>query len=64
MILQASAGARKYAGEPFIKHLIQAATEAYPQIPLVMHQDHGTSPEMCQGAIDLGSRLGDDGRRR
>jgi fructose-bisphosphate aldolase class II len=54
VILQASAGARKYAGEPFIKHLIQAATEAYPHIPLVMHQDHGTSPKVCQGAIDLG----------
>jgi fructose-bisphosphate aldolase class II len=54
VILQASAGARKYAGEPFIKHLIQAATEAYPHIPLVMHQDHGTSPNVCQGAIDLG----------
>jgi fructose-bisphosphate aldolase, class II len=54
VILQASAGARKYAGEPFIKHLIQAATEAYPHIPLVMHQDHGTSPKICQGAIDLG----------
>ena len=51
---QPSAGARKYAGEPFIKHLIQAATEAYPHIPLVMHQDHGTSPKVCQGAIDLG----------
>jgi len=54
VILQASAGARKYAGESFIKHLIQAATEAYPHIPLVMHQDHGTSPAICQGAIDLG----------
>jgi fructose-bisphosphate aldolase class II len=54
VILQASAGARKYAGEPFIKHLIQAACEAYPQIPLVMHQDHGTSPAVCKGAIDLG----------
>jgi fructose-bisphosphate aldolase class II len=54
VILQASAGARKYAGESFIKHLIQAATEAYPHIPLVMHQDHGTSPAVCQGAIDLG----------
>jgi fructose-bisphosphate aldolase class II len=54
VILQASAGARKYAGESFIKHLIQAATEAYPQIPLVMHQDHGTSPAVCQGAINLG----------
>jgi fructose-bisphosphate aldolase class II len=54
VILQASAGARKYAGESFIKHLIQAAVEAYPHIPLVMHQDHGTSPKICQGAIDLG----------
>ena len=54
VILQASAGARKYAGEAFIKHLIQAAVEAYPQIPLVMHQDHGQSPAICQGAIDLG----------
>lgn len=54
VILQASAGARKYAGEPFIKHLILAATEAYPHIPLVMHQDHGTSPKVCEGAISLG----------
>ena len=54
VILQASAGARKYAGEHFIKHLIAAAAEAYPHIPLVMHQDHGTSPKICQGAIDLG----------
>ncbi len=54
VILQASAGARKYAGEPFIKHLIQAAIEAYPHIPLVMHQDHGQSPDVCQGAINLG----------
>ncbi|MES2715877.1 MAG: class II fructose-bisphosphate aldolase [Pseudomonadota bacterium] len=69
VILQASAGARKYAGEHFIKHLIQAATEAYPNIPLVMHQDHGTSPKVCQGAIDLGfgsvmmdGSLRDDGK--
>ena len=54
VILQASAGARKYAEESFIKHLIQAACEAYPHIPLVMHQDHGTSPKVCAGAIDLG----------
>jgi fructose-bisphosphate aldolase, class II len=54
VILQASAGARKYAGEPFIKHLIQAAVEAYPHIPLVMHQDHATSPKICEGAISLG----------
>ena len=54
VILQASAGARKYAGEAFIKHLIQAAVESYPHIPLVMHQDHGQSPAICQGAIQLG----------
>ena len=54
VILQASAGARKYAGEPFIKHLILAAVEQWPHIPLVMHQDHATSPKVCQGAIDLG----------
>ena len=54
VILQASAGARKYAGEAFIKHLIQAAVESYPHIPLVMHQDHGQSPDVCRGAIDLG----------
>ena len=54
VILQASAGARKYAGEPFIKHLIKAATEQWPHIPLVMHQDHAQSPAVCQGAIHLG----------
>jgi fructose-bisphosphate aldolase, class II len=54
VILQASAGARKYAGEAFIKHLILAAIEQYPQVPLVMHQDHGQSPDVCKGAIDLG----------
>ena len=54
VILQASAGARKYAGEPFIKHLIQAATEQWPHIPLVMHQYHAQSPAVCQGAINLG----------
>jgi fructose-bisphosphate aldolase class II len=54
VILQASAGARKYAGEPFIKHLVQAAIETWPHIPLVMHQDHGQNPEVCKGAIDLG----------
>jgi fructose-bisphosphate aldolase, class II len=54
VILQASAGARKYAGEAFVKHLIQAAVEAYPDIPLVMHQDHGQSPAVGKGAIELG----------
>src|SRR5215207_1078452 len=54
VILQASAGARKYAGESFIKHLILAALDAYPGVPLVMHQDHGQSPEVCASAIKLG----------
>ncbi|WP_345797303.1 class II fructose-bisphosphate aldolase [Castellaniella sp. MT123] len=54
VIMQASAGARKYAGEGFLKYLIQAAVESYPHIPVVMHQDHGQSPDVCRGAIDLG----------
>ena len=54
VIMQASAGARKYAGEVFLKRLIQAAIETYPHIPVVMHQDHGQSPDVCQGAINLG----------
>ncbi len=54
VIMQASAGARRYAGEDFLKHLILAALEAYPKVPVVMHQDHGQSPEVCQGAIALG----------
>jgi len=47
VIMQGSAGARKYAGEPFLRHLILAAVEAYPHIPVVMHQDHGASPAIC-----------------
>jgi fructose-bisphosphate aldolase class II len=54
VIMQASAGARKYAGEAFLRHLISAAVEAYPHIPVVMHQDHGQSPDVCAGAIKLG----------
>ncbi len=54
VIMQASAGARKYAGEHFLRHLIAAAVESYPKVPVVMHQDHGQSPTVCQGAIDLG----------
>lgn len=54
VILQASAGARKYAGAPFLRHLIEAATEEWPDIPVVMHQDHGTSPAVCQRSIQLG----------
>ncbi|HTH43645.1 MAG TPA: class II fructose-bisphosphate aldolase [Oxalicibacterium sp.] len=54
VIMQASAGARKYAGEPFLRHLILAAVEAYPHIPVVMHQDHGQSPAVCMAAIRSG----------
>jgi fructose-bisphosphate aldolase, class II len=54
VIMQASAGARKYAGESFLKHLIIAAVESYPHIPVAMHQDHGQSPAVCEGAIRLG----------
>lgn len=54
VIMQASAGARKYAGELFLRHLIQAAVESYPRIPIVMHQDHGQSPAICESAMKLG----------
>ncbi|MBL0710730.1 MAG: fructose-bisphosphate aldolase class II, partial [Colwellia sp.] len=49
-----SAGARKYAGAPFLRHLILAAIEEFPHLPVVMHQDHGTSPSVCQRSIQLG----------
>ncbi len=54
VIMQASAGARKYSGELFLKHLIIAAVESYPKIPVVMHQDHGQSPPICESAMKLG----------
>jgi fructose-bisphosphate aldolase class II len=54
VIMQASAGARKYAGEKFLAHLIQAAVESYPAIPIAMHQDHGASPAVCESAMKLG----------
>lgn len=69
VIVQASAGARKYAGAPFLRHLILAATEEFPHIPVCMHQDHGTSPAVCQRSIQLGfssvmmdGSLGEDGK--
>jgi len=69
VIVQASAGARKYAGAPFLRHLILAAIEEFPHIPVVMHQDHGTSPSVCQRSIQLGfssvmmdGSLGEDGK--
>lgn len=54
VIVQASAGARAYAGAPFLRHLILAAVEQWPHIPVVMHQDHGASPAVCQRSIQLG----------
>ena len=54
VIVQASAGARKYAGPKFIKSMMEAAVEEFPQIPIVMHQDHGGSPADCKVCIDLG----------
>ncbi|EPK8855033.1 class II fructose-bisphosphate aldolase [Acinetobacter baumannii] len=69
VIVQASAGARKYAGAPFLRHLILVAIEEWPHIPVVMHQDHGTSPDVCQRSIQLGfssvmmdGSLGADGK--
>ena len=69
VIVQASAGARKYAGAPFLRHLILAAIEEFPHIPVCMHQDHGTSPAVCQRSIQLGfssvmmdGSLGEDGK--
>ncbi len=54
VILQGSAGARKYAGEAFLRHLVLAAVESYPHIPVVLHQDHGASPAVCQRSIRSG----------
>jgi fructose-bisphosphate aldolase class II len=54
VILQASAGARKYAGEPFLRAMAAAAVESYPDIPVCLHQDHGASPAVCQASIRSG----------
>ncbi|BBL76937.1 class II fructose-bisphosphate aldolase [Methylomagnum ishizawai] len=54
VILQGSAGARSYAGEPFLRHLILAALEQYPHIPICMHQDHGAAPGVCMRSIQSG----------
>lgn len=69
VIMQASAGARKYAGAPFLRHLMEAAIEEFPHIPVVIHQDHGFSPAVCQRSIQLGfssvmmdGSLGEDGK--
>ncbi|MGB7415084.1 MAG: class II fructose-bisphosphate aldolase [Thermosynechococcaceae cyanobacterium] len=54
VILQASRGARQYAGENFLRHLVLAAVESYPHIPIAMHQDHGNSPTTCYSAMKNG----------
>lgn len=54
VIIQASAGARKYAGEPFLRRMIEAAAEQYPDIPIVLHQDHGSEPAVCLRSIQSG----------
>jgi fructose-bisphosphate aldolase class II len=54
VIVQASSGARKYAGPRFLRHLILAAAEEFPHLPICMHQDHGASPSVCQLSIQLG----------
>ncbi|WP_280151553.1 class II fructose-bisphosphate aldolase [Piscinibacter sp. XHJ-5] len=54
VILQASAGARKYAGEAYLRHMVLAAVESHPDIPVVLHQDHGASPRVCQQSIRSG----------
>ena len=69
VIIQASAGARKYAGAAFLRHLILAAIEEFPHIPVCMHQDHGVSAAVCQRSIQMGfssvmmdGSLGEDGK--
>ncbi|EAQ96408.1 class II fructose-bisphosphate aldolase [Congregibacter litoralis] len=69
VIMQASAGARKYAGAPFLRALMEAAMREFPHIPVVVHQDHGMSPAICQRSIALGfssvmmdGSLGEDGK--
>lgn len=54
VIIQASRGARSYSQDAYLRHLMLAAAELYPKIPIAMHQDHGNSPETCQSAIDNG----------
>ena len=54
VIVQASRGARKFSQDAYLRHLMLAAAELYPWIPIAMHQDHGNSPETCQSAIEIG----------
>jgi fructose-bisphosphate aldolase class II len=69
VIIQASRGARSYSQDNYLRHLMLAASELYPHIPVVMHQDHGNSPDTCKSAIDNGftsvmmdGSLKDDGK--
>jgi fructose-bisphosphate aldolase class II len=52
VIVQASRGARQYSQDNYLRHLMLAAAELYPKLPIVMHQDHGNSPATCKSAID------------
>ena len=54
VILQASAGARKYAGEAYLRHMVLAAVETHPDIPVVLHQDHGATPAVCVQSLRSG----------
>jgi fructose-bisphosphate aldolase class II len=54
VIIQVSRGARKYSNDRFLFHLMLAAVELYPEIPVVLHQDHGNSPATCRSAIEMG----------
>src|SRR6188768_462535 len=54
VIVQASRGARSYSQDNYLRHLMLAAAELYPQIPIVMHQDHGNSVKTCLSAIENG----------
>ena len=61
VILQASAGARKYAGEAYLRHMVQAAVETHPDIPIVLHQDHGATPSRLRAVAALGIHQRHDG---
>jgi len=54
VIVQASRGARSYTNDRFLYHLMMAATELYPELPIVLHQDHGNGPATCKSAIEMG----------
>ncbi len=57
VILQASAGAHSYAGEPYLRHMVLATVEAHPDLPVVLHQDHGATPSVCQQSIRRASAV-------